>query len=78
MSDYGQYVGPGYQNLRPQWERDLPEYEREALDRRRGQDTHFKAHAMTNGTARDRTLVRIEDKLDQILRLLSAPPIDQR
>jgi hypothetical protein len=68
----------GGQKLRPQWERDLPEHERDALDRSRAQVEHFASWTAMHGDGRDRMLLRIEAKLDELLRRLPPPPIDQR
>lgn len=64
----------GGQQLRPQWERDLPQWERDALDRQRGQEAHFASWTAMHGDGRDRALLRIEAKLDELLRRLPLIP----
>ncbi len=66
------------QQLRPEWERNLSEWERDALDRQRGKDAHFRSWTAMHGDGRDQMLMRIEAKLDDLLRRLPAPPVDQR
>ncbi len=53
----------GRQQLRPQWERDLPEWGRAALDEQRRQQAKYDAE---NPGIRE-TLARIERKIDKLL-----------
>lgn len=81
MTGLGQYAGPrhievedwsaGGQRLRPQWERDLPEHQRDELDRQRARAVGIAAHGMHGPDQ----MTRVEAKLDELLRRLPPPPV---